>query len=132
MAAEITIQVSQVNWPLNQPFDQDGFLQLVQARVVDGNQDLTNQYDFSVDHRNLMVNQAGQYQVTINAIYDYQVLKRQVTIMVGNETQSVATNQTNKHHRWWKWTLVILVILVAWFGLHQRNVNRANEALQES
>lgn len=101
MAAEITIQYNQVNWPLNQPFDQDGFLQLVQARVVDDGQDLTNQYDLSVEHRNLLVNQAGQYQVTINAVYDYQVLKRSVTVVVGNENQSyTANNQSNKRHRW--------------------------------
>lgn len=132
----ITMNRHYLDWPLNQPIDQQQLMQQLGVHVSGTNgADLTSKVVLNLTQVN--VNQPGEYPVMLSVMdADGQSAQDSITLSVHemrnqiqSSTQSTANQQpVQKSKKGWLWlVLAILIIICVWWVISSRN-HQADQA----
>lgn len=129
----ITANRHYLDWPLNQPVDQQQLMRQLGVHASGSNgADLTSKVVVNLTQVN--VNQAGEYPVMLSVMdADGQSAQDSITLSVHamqqEQTVSQSTNQQpTKSKKGWLWLiLAVLIIICVWWAINSRN-QRADQA----
>lgn len=131
----LNVQRHYIDWPLNQSLNDQALINQFGIQATSGSRNLNDKITFNLTQVN--TNQQGEYPVSVTVMdSDGQTATDRLTIHVVPQ-RSAANNQTTNnynqpakksHKGLWIALAVVIVILLAWWGISAHNRNQAQEA----